>query len=77
MAADRPVGNVLGLATMMFHDEVFLTEDIEMQMPAENKVTDKELPRARHVIQASQQNMLFAFLLKRRNNTGYDEKYHL
>ncbi len=52
MAAIRSVGNGLGMATMMFHDEVVPTRDVEQHLPAETKLTEKELFMARHLIQA-------------------------
>jgi DNA end-binding protein Ku len=52
LAAIRPMGDVLCLETLLFHDEVVPTEDLEGLPGSEAEISERELKMARQLIES-------------------------
>ena len=52
LAAIRPESGALALSTMLFHDEIVKTTELETYLPSSIELTEKELMMARHLIDA-------------------------
>ena len=52
LAAIRPMGDVLCLETLLFHDEVVPTEDLEGLPDSETEISERELKMARQLIES-------------------------
>jgi DNA end-binding protein Ku len=52
LAAIRPMGDVLCLETLLFHDEVVPTEELEGLPDSETEISERELKMARQLIES-------------------------